>query len=98
MAGTGEWLRVDFEPADLEEVGIDGARGRLESAGFEVSVGPDVDSKCPAGTVAGTNPSGRTIKGGVVIIEKSNGKGAEQPETPQLPGTPPTKPTKPGRR
>jgi membrane peptidoglycan carboxypeptidase len=76
---------------------IDSARNRLEGAGFDVSIGNDVDSKCPAGTAAGTNPSGRTIKGGVVIIEKSNGKGAEQPKTPELP-TPGTKPTKPGRR
>ncbi|WP_433385962.1 transglycosylase domain-containing protein [Actinoplanes sp. CA-142083] len=78
---------------------IDSARNRLEGAGFEVSVGGDVDSKCPAGTAAGTNPSGRTIKGGVVVIEKSNGKGAQQPQTPDQPQVPvPTKPTKPGRR
>jgi membrane peptidoglycan carboxypeptidase len=78
---------------------IDSARNRLEGVGFDVSVGPDVDSTCPAGTAAGTNPDGRTIKGGVVIIEKSNGKGAKPPATPDQPGnTPPTKPTKPGRR
>ncbi|HEX5198416.1 transglycosylase domain-containing protein [Paractinoplanes rhizophilus] len=77
---------------------IDSARSRLEGAGFDVSVGGEVDSKCPPGTAAGTNPSGRTIKGGVVVIEKSNGKKAEQPETPDQPQGPPTKPTKPGRR
>jgi beta-lactam-binding protein with PASTA domain len=71
------------------------ARSRLEGAGFEVSVlGGKVDSKCPDGTVAGTNPSGRTIKGGAVMLEISNGKGgdAEEPEgddPPRIPGFPP---------
>ncbi|GIM90966.1 transglycosylase domain-containing protein [Paractinoplanes toevensis] len=72
---------------DVECDSISSARSRLDGAGFSVSVGHDVDSKCPAGTAAGTNPSGRTIKGGVVVIEVSNGKGAE-PTTP--PGAPPT--------
>ncbi|MFF5295403.1 transglycosylase domain-containing protein [Paractinoplanes globisporus] len=77
---------------------IDSAKNRLEGAGFEVWVGNTVDSTCPAGTAAGTNPDGRTIKGGVVVIEVSNGKGAQKPETP-TPGapTPTTKPTKPRR-
>ncbi|MBG0560928.1 transglycosylase domain-containing protein [Actinoplanes aureus] len=65
---------------------IGSARGKLESAGFEVSIGSEVDSKCPKGTAAGTNPSGRTIKNGAVIIEVSNGKN-NKPETPG--GTPP---------
>ncbi|MCA2219583.1 penicillin-binding transpeptidase domain-containing protein, partial [Jidongwangia harbinensis] len=56
---------------------IPAATSQLEGAGFDVSVQPgQVDSTCPAGTAAGTNPSGRTIKGGVVMIEVSNGKGA----------------------
>jgi membrane peptidoglycan carboxypeptidase len=77
---------------------IDSARDRLEGAGFDVSVGGDVDSKCPAGTAAGTNPSGRTIKGGVVVIEKSNGKNDQPPaSTPPDQPTLPTKPTKPRR-
>jgi membrane peptidoglycan carboxypeptidase len=82
---------------DVECDSLSSARSRLADAGFSVSVGHDVDSKCPAGTAAGTNPSGRTIKGGVVVIEVSNGKGAEK-EKPGLPGFPglPTKP--PGRR
>jgi membrane peptidoglycan carboxypeptidase len=63
---------------------IDGARDRLEDAGFSVSIGSQVDSKCPAGTAAGTNPSGRTIKNGVVIIAVSNGRTDEPP----LPGLP----------
>ena len=78
---------------------IDSARSRLEGAGFEVSVGGETDSTCPAGTAAGTNPSGRTIKGGVVVIEKSNGT-KNQPQLPELPGQPGNpnpKPTKPRR-
>jgi membrane peptidoglycan carboxypeptidase len=80
---------------DVECDSISSARSRLDGAGFSVSLGQDVDSKCPAGTAAGTNPSGRTIKGGVVVIEVSNGKGAQQPPIPGLPGIP-TRP--PGRR
>jgi membrane peptidoglycan carboxypeptidase len=55
---------------------VDSARSRLRNSGFEVDIanGP-VDSTCPPGTVAGTNPSDRTIRGGVVIIEISNGNG-----------------------
>jgi membrane peptidoglycan carboxypeptidase len=70
---------------------LSSARSRISGAGFSVSVsGQEVDSKCPAGTVADTNPSGRTIKGGVVVIEISNGKGAAVPGQPGQPGGPPT--------
>jgi beta-lactam-binding protein with PASTA domain len=74
---------------------VPSARAQIRDAGFDVSVLPgQVDSACPAGTVAGTNPSGRTIKGGVVMIEISNGKSGKKddkkkPETPTLPGFPP---------
>jgi beta-lactam-binding protein with PASTA domain len=69
------------------------ARSELERAGFEVDVAQSrVPSSCPAGTVAGTSPEGRTIKGGVVVIEESNGAGANpdpsQSATPGLPGNP----------
>ena len=73
---------------------VDDARARLRNAGFEVSVlSTPVDSRCPAGTVAGTSPSGRTIKGGAVMIQISNGKGAQpeepaEPDKPTLPGFP----------
>jgi membrane peptidoglycan carboxypeptidase len=70
---------------------IGDARSRLESAGFTPSVGAPIDSKCPAGTAAGTNPDGRTIKGGVVVINPSNGKKDKpDPKFPDLPGFPPT--------
>ncbi|WP_433307349.1 penicillin-binding protein [Actinoplanes sp. CA-030573] len=76
---------------DVECDSVSSARNRLENAGFSVWLSSSsVDSKCPAGTAAGTNPSGRTIKGGVVEIEVSNGKGAVPPPTLPGPGqTPP---------
>jgi membrane peptidoglycan carboxypeptidase len=75
---------------DVECDSISSARNRLSGAGFSVSVSAQqVDSTCPAGTAAGTDPSGRTIKGGVVVIQVSNGKGA-QPGGPGQPSVPPT--------
>jgi membrane peptidoglycan carboxypeptidase len=72
------------------------ARNRLEDAGFSVWIGREVDSPCPAGTAAGTDPEGRTIKNGAVMIQVSNGKDAE----PAVPGPTPatTQPPRPGRR
>ncbi|MFC0533097.1 penicillin-binding protein [Phytohabitans kaempferiae] len=62
---------------------IDEARSRLRGAGFEVTVDSvPVNSTCPAGTAAGTSPSGRTIKGGIVGIQVSNGRGATPPGNP----------------
>jgi len=74
---------------------IGDAKSRIAGAGFSPSVGAPIDSTCPAGTAAGTNPDGRTIKGGVVIINTSNGKGGKKPGGP--PSAPPTKGTGPGR-
>ncbi len=80
---------------DVECDSLGSARNRLEDAGFSVSVGSqEVDSKCPAGTAAGTDPTGRTIKGGVVIIQVSNGKGA----LPTIPGLPQPNTPPPRRR
>jgi membrane peptidoglycan carboxypeptidase len=69
---------------------IEEAKSRIRAAGFEVEVGSgQVDSPCPAGTAAGTSPEGRTIKGGVVVIEVSNGRGASPgPGGPGTPGGP----------
>lgn len=59
---------------------VETARSRISGAGFEVDVDRiPVDSSCPVNTVAGTSPDGRTIKGGVVVIQLSNGKGDRQP-------------------
>jgi membrane peptidoglycan carboxypeptidase len=77
---------------DVECDSIGSAKSRLSNAGFSPSVGAPTDSKCPAGTAAGTNPDGRTIKGGVVVINPSNGKGNK----PGKPGQPPGLPGFPG--
>jgi membrane peptidoglycan carboxypeptidase len=74
---------------NVECAPVGDARSRVSSAGFDVSVlSTPVDSRCPAGTAAGTSPSGRTIKGGAVMIEVSNGKGAEPPPGEEKPGRP----------
>ncbi len=74
---------------------VNGARARVESAGFSASIGQEVESNCPKGPAAGTNPSGRTIKGGFVSIEISKGKAADEPADPDAPKPP--KPPKPRR-
>ena len=62
-----------------------------------------VTSSCPAGTAAGTSPDGRTIKGGVVTIQVSNGGGGTTPGNtggpggPGQPGNPPGRPGGGGR-
>ncbi|SCL14911.1 penicillin-binding protein [Micromonospora inyonensis] len=59
---------------------VDTARNRLKGAGFEVVVSDiKISSSCPAGSVAGTSPEGRTIKGGVVTIQLSDGNGGGTP-------------------
>jgi len=76
---------------NVECASVDSARSRLRNAGFEVEVdNAPVSSRCPAGTVAGTSPDGRTIKGGIVIIRISDGKGGGGPNTdgPGRPGGP----------
>jgi membrane peptidoglycan carboxypeptidase len=60
---------------------MDAARSEIEGAGFDASVGSPVDSNCPAGTAADTNPSGRTEKNGVVVIEPSKGGGGKPGNT-----------------
>ncbi|WP_326563072.1 penicillin-binding protein [Micromonospora sp. NBC_01796] len=82
---------------NVECQSIESAKSRIKGAGFEVEVArSQTNSKCPAGTAAGTNPDGRTIKGGVVVIEVSNGKGGGGPTPggngPSRPGTGPDGP------
>jgi membrane peptidoglycan carboxypeptidase len=73
---------------------MDDAMSRVRNAGFTASKGNPVDSKCPAGTAAGTSPDGQTIKGGFVQVQPSNGKGSGNPPGgPVIPG----KPNGPGR-
>ena len=86
---------------NVECASLGDARARVSGAGFDVStLSTPVDSKCPAGTAAGTSPDGRTIKGGAVQIQVSNGKGAEDDKPkPGDPATPPgdNPPRRPGR-
>jgi membrane peptidoglycan carboxypeptidase len=59
------------------------ARSTLESQGFRVDQHPvPVGSACPAGSVAGTEPSGRTIEGGLVVLRISNGIAGSATPTP----------------
>ncbi|MEU5937564.1 transglycosylase domain-containing protein [Micromonospora sp. NPDC047548] len=75
---------------------VETARSRLKGASFEVVVSDTkVASDCAPNSVAGTSPSGRTIKGGVVTIEVSSGGGtptagpdASTPPTSGRPGRP----------
>jgi membrane peptidoglycan carboxypeptidase len=55
---------------------VDAAVTALRRAGFKVDVdSTPVASSCPADTVARTDPSGRAIMGGTVVIRVSNGAG-----------------------
>ncbi|MFY1672873.1 penicillin-binding protein [Plantactinospora sp. WMMB334] len=54
---------------------VDEATAVLRDAGFTVEVDShQVASNCPAGSVAGTDPSDRTVSGGVVMLRISNGQ------------------------
>ncbi len=68
---------------DVTCASIDSARSRIEGAGFSASIGQEVESSCPAGTAAGTSPSGRTIKNGFVSIEVSKGEKKEDEDKPE---------------
>jgi membrane peptidoglycan carboxypeptidase len=59
---------------------VEAATSTLESQGFRVEVSPEpVGSACPAGSVARTEPSGRTIDGGLVVLRRSNGVAGSPP-------------------
>jgi membrane peptidoglycan carboxypeptidase len=66
------------------------ARTMLQDAGFSVVVQQaEVASSCKQGSVAMTDPTGSTVKGGPVAIYISNGKAAPSPSgTPVPPGPP----------
>jgi membrane peptidoglycan carboxypeptidase len=92
--GTGDQRNIPNVECDP----INDAKSRLRNAGFEVSIGNPINSKCPAGTAAGTSPDGQTIKGGFVQIEPSNGSGAGgKPGATLFPGFPGFPGTRPGR-
>jgi membrane peptidoglycan carboxypeptidase len=87
---------------------VSAAGNKLKSAGFEPSTGGEVESDCPKGTAAGTEPSGSAPKGSGISIEISSGAKKEtKPEQPANPGPGPGRqdppitipgfPTRPGR-
>jgi membrane peptidoglycan carboxypeptidase len=61
----------------------DEAKSILKGQGFKVEVdrGAPVNSPCPAGTVASTNPPSKTVQGGSITLVLSNGAGGG-PATP----------------
>lgn len=63
----------------------------LKNASFKVEVDlkTQIPSPCPAGTVASVNPPGKTIKGGTVLIQISNGAGGGGGGGPKPPIKPP---------
>ncbi|MGA3488608.1 penicillin-binding protein [Micromonosporaceae bacterium DT55] len=66
---------------------VSAAQERLREAGFRVSVSSTrVASRCPAGQVAGTSPGDRTVKGGLVEIQISSGRGGDDDDKPRRPG------------
>lgn len=87
--------RVDFTPPEkklrlgdqrtipsVKCVSVEKAKSRITGAGFAVVVSQSrVESNCPAGTAAGTSPTGRTAKGSVVSIKVSSGP-APKPTEP----------------
>ncbi|MEU7843018.1 transglycosylase domain-containing protein [Micromonospora sp. NPDC049114] len=102
--------RINFEPPgqkisegdqrsipDVKCQPVETAKSRIKGAGFEPIVSQTkVTSPCPAGTAAGTNPDGRTIKGGPVTIEISTGGGAAGTPPAKKPGQPGNPPGRPG--
>ncbi|HEY8450979.1 MAG: transglycosylase domain-containing protein [Micromonosporaceae bacterium] len=64
---------------NVECLTVEQAQARLTQAGFDVSVERrPVDSACPPGRVAGTDPAGTTSRGAAVAILISNGSDYEE--------------------
>jgi membrane peptidoglycan carboxypeptidase len=72
----------------VECLTVEAATERLEEAGFDVEVDEaPVDSDCPPGRVAGTDPSGEGFQGDTITIQISNGSGdGDEDERPGPPG------------
>jgi membrane peptidoglycan carboxypeptidase len=69
---------TEIDVPNVECLTVEAAENRLEDAGFDVQIQDDpVDSDCPAGRVAGTDPSGEAFEGDTVQLEISNGSGDE---------------------
>jgi membrane peptidoglycan carboxypeptidase len=73
---------------------VDAASNAIKGAGFQVTVDPgQVDSDCPAGTVAKTAPSGAAPKGSIITLYISKGGGPPQGGGPGPGGGGPPPPT-----
>ncbi|MEU4214548.1 transglycosylase domain-containing protein [Actinoplanes sp. NPDC026623] len=72
----------------VECMSVAAATARLENAGFTATPGAEVESGCPKGQAAGTEPSGRTIKGGYVSIQISKGTKEKDKPGGNTPGAP----------
>ena len=71
------------------------ARERLIAAGFEVAIGRSVDSRYPAGVVAGTSAAGyREPRGSTIVLQPSTGVAPYVPPPPRPKPRPEPKPTK----
>ena len=64
---------------DVSCTSVASATVELKGAGFTPTTGGQVASTCPAGTVAGTEPSGRTSEGSQVVMQISTGNGPATP-------------------
>jgi membrane peptidoglycan carboxypeptidase len=71
---------------DVSCTSVADATVELKGAGFTPTAGGQVASTCPAGTVAGTDPSGRASKGGEVVLQISTGGGPAVPNPPKTGG------------
>jgi membrane peptidoglycan carboxypeptidase len=62
---------------------VSAATSKLKANGFrvitQIAPGSRVDSKCGAGSVAKTDPSGHSVKGAVIALYLSNGKNPAPP-------------------
>ncbi|MFT4219631.1 MAG: transglycosylase domain-containing protein [Microbacterium sp.] len=64
---------------------VDQAKRTLQSAGFQVNVGPSVDSSETKGLVARQTPSAGKVAGGMTVtINPSNGQGVSVPDVSGL--------------
>lgn len=59
---------------------VEQATATLKGAGFQVAVGPEVDSDKAKGTVVAQDPAGQAPSGATITLSPSNGQGATVPD------------------
>lgn len=87
---TAELMGVPVRPVPpLRCAPAERAAQTLREAGFRIALHPErVDSDCPEGTVADTDPAERAVTGGVLTLRLSNGRYAPTAGVP-VPADPP---------